>query len=65
MYVIQHKENKSYYRLTINKSLKHFVLDIKSAKKIQSKVTARNILNSFNKPENFEIIKLNKKGMII
>ena len=65
MYVIQHKQNKSYYKSKITKEIKHFVLDIKSAKKIQSKVTARNILNSFNKPENFEIIKLNKKGVIM
>lgn len=65
MYVIQHKQNKSYYKSKITKEIKHFVLDIKSAKKIQSKVTARNILKSFNKPENFEIIKLSKKGVMI
>ena len=65
MYVIQHKQNKSYYKSKINKDMKHFVLDLNEAKAIDSKKKALDILNSFNKPQNYEIVKLNKKGQII
>ena len=65
MYVIQHKTNKSFYKLKINKDIKHFVLDIKEAKKFKTKKLAQKVLNEFKKPENFEIIKLNKKGVMI
>ena len=65
MYVIQHKEYKNYYKLKINKDMKHFVIDIKEAKKFKTKKLAQKVLNEFNKPENYEIIKLNKKGVIM
>lgn len=65
MYVIQHKANKSFYKLKINKDMKHFVLDLNEAKKIDSKKKVLDILNSFNKPQNYEIVKLNKKGLIV
>lgn len=65
MYVIQQKNNKNFYKSKINKNLKHFVLDLKYAKKIDSKKKANEILNSFNKKENYIVLKLNKKGEII
>lgn len=65
MYVIQHKENKMFYKLKINKNLKHFVRDVREARKIPSKVTAKSILNSFKNTENYEIVKINKKGVIV
>lgn len=65
MYVIQHKTNKTFYKNKINKNLKHFVLDLKFAKKIDSKKKANEILNSFNKKENYIILKINKKGEIV
>ena len=57
MYVIQHKTNKSFYKLKINKNMKHFVLNIKEAKKFKTKKLAQNILKDFNNPKNYEIIK--------
>ena len=57
MYVIQHKINKSFYKLKINKNMKHFVLNIKEAKKFKTKKLAQNILKDFKNPKNYEIIK--------
>ena len=65
MYVLQNKKNKMFYRLKIDKKTLHLVLDIKEAKKITSKITARAIHNSFRYPENYEILKLSKKGKIV
>lgn len=65
MYVIQHKKNKMFYKSKINKALKHFVLDLQLAKKIDSKKKANEILKTFNKQENYIILKINKKGEIV
>lgn len=65
MYVIQNKDNKMFYRLKIDKNRLHLVLDLKEAKKMQSKVTARTILKSFKNSEKYELIKLNKKGQVV
>lgn len=62
MYVIQNTTNKMFYKSKIEKNWIHCVFDIKEAKKIASKITARAILNSFRKPQNYKIIKFNKKG---
>lgn len=61
MYVIQNTKNKMFYKSKIEKNWIHCVFDIKEAKKIASKITARDILNSFRKPQNYIIIKY-KKG---
>lgn len=61
MYVIQNTKNKMFYKSKIEKDWIHCVFDIKEAKKIASKITARDILNSFRKPQNYIIIKY-KKG---
>lgn len=61
MYVIQNTKNKMFYKSKIEKDWIHCVFDIKEAKKIASKITARDILNSFRKSQNYEIIKY-KKG---
>ena len=61
MYVIQNTKNKMFYKSKIEKDWIHCVFDIKEAKKIASKITARDILNSFRKPQNYVIIKY-KKG---
>lgn len=61
MYVIQNTKNKMFYKSKIEKDWIHCVFDIKEAKKIASKITARDILNSFRKPQNYKIIKY-KKG---
>ena len=61
MYVIQNTKNKMFYKSKIEKDWIHCVFDIKEAKKIASEITARDILNSFRKPQNYEIIKY-KKG---
>lgn len=61
MYVIQNTGNKMFYRLRIDKKTIHCVLELRDAKKIPSKITAKDILNSFRKPQNYEIIKY-KKG---
>ena len=61
MYVIQNQKNKMFYKSKIEKDWIHCVFDIKEAKKIASKITARDILNSFRKSQNYEIIKY-KKG---
>ena len=65
MYVIQNTRNKMFYRLKIDKNILHFVFDIKEAKKITSKITARAILNSFKHSENYVLLKLNKKGQVV
>ena len=65
MYVIQNTSNKMFYRLKIDKNILHFVFDIKEAKKITSKITARAILNSFKHSENYVLLKLNKKGQAV
>lgn len=65
MYVIQNTSNKMFYRLKIDKNILHFVFDIKEAKKITSKITARAILNSFKHSENYVLLKLNKKGQVV
>lgn len=65
MYVIQNQKNKMFYRLKIDKNTLHCVLDLKEAKKIQSKITARAILNSFKHSEDYELLKLNKKGQVV
>lgn len=65
MYVIQHKKNKMFYKSKINKTLKHFVLDLQLAKKIDSKKKTNEILKTFNKQENYIILKINKKGEIV
>lgn len=60
MFIIRHKENKNYYKSKINKDIKHFVVDVKEARKIKTYRKAREILKEFNKPQNYEIVKLNK-----
>ncbi|MGN1352256.1 MAG: hypothetical protein ACI4VE_05745 [Clostridia bacterium] len=65
MYVIQNTKNKMFYKSKIEKNWIHCVFDIKEAKKIQSKITARTILNSFKHPENYTIVKVNKKGHVV
>ncbi len=65
MYVIQNKNNKMFYRLKIDKNALHCVLDLKEAKKIASKITARAIIQSFKYPQNYELLKLSKKGQVI
>lgn len=58
MYVIQHKEYKNYYKLKINKDIKHFVIDIKEAKKFKTKKLAQNILKDFKNPKNYELVRI-------
>ena len=65
MYVIQNTGNKMFYRLRIDKKTIHCVLELRDAKKIPSKITARAILNSFKHQENYTIVKVNKKGHIV
>ena len=65
MYVIQNKKNNMFYRRKVEKKIIHCVLDLKEAKKIPSKITARSILKSFNHSENYEILKVNKKGVVV
>ena len=63
MYIIRHKENKNYYKSKISKNMKHFVIDLKEAKKFKTKENAKKILNIFNHPENYEILEL-KEGKL-
>lgn len=65
MYVIQNTINKMFYRLRVDKKTIHCVFELRDAKKISSKITARTILNSFKHPENYTIVKVNKKGHIV
>ena len=65
MYVIQNTSNKMFYSSKIDRNILHFVFDVKEAKKITSKITARAILNSFKHPENYVLLKLNKKGQVV
>lgn len=65
MYVIRNKDNKMFYRTKVEKNWIHSVFDLKEAKKIPSKITARAILKSFKYSENYEILKLNKKGRVV
>lgn len=65
MFAIRHKENKNYYKSKINKDIKHFVVDIKEARKIKIYRKAREILNEFKHKENYEIIKVDKNGGIM
>lgn len=65
MYVIQNEKNKMFYKSKIEKNWIHCVFDIKEAKKITSKITARAILNSFKHSEDYELLKLNKKGQVV
>ena len=53
-YVIQHKENKTYYVRQAFKDQKHFSKDIKEARKMTLKI-AKNILSKFNNKDSFEI----------
>lgn len=65
MYVIQNTGNKMFYRLRIEKKTIHCVLELRDAKKIPSKITARAILNSFKHSENYVLLKINKKGQVV
>ena len=65
MYVIQNKINKMFYKSKMEKNWIHCVFDIKEAKKIASKITARAILNSFKHSENYVLLKINKKGQVV
>lgn len=63
MYVIRHKENKNYYKSNITKQNKHFIVEIKEAKKFKTKENAVKIYNTFNYPENYEILEI-KEGKL-
>ena len=65
MYVIKNINNNMFYKSKIEKNWIHCVMDLKEAKKIPSKITARTIVKSFKHYENYEILKLNKKGKIV
>lgn len=64
MYVIKNKKTEMYFKTKITKDMIHCVLDLKEAKQIVSKITANDILKSFKRSDNYEILKINKKGKI-
>ena len=59
MWVIKNNKRNNYYHSTINKDLKHFVLDIKEAKKMTKKDANKIILN-LKKSENYELKEVKK-----
>lgn len=65
MYVIKNINNDMYIRTKIEKGWWHIVRNLKEARKFRSKIVAREVINSLVKPENYEILKLNKKGDIV
>lgn len=59
MWVIKNIKYKNYYNKTISKNDRHFVSYIEEAKKM-NKTTANKLLNSFNKPYNYELVKVSR-----
>lgn len=57
MWVIKNKKYGNYYHSTIYKHNKHFVTYIEEAKKMDKR-SANKILNNFNHPENYELVKV-------
>lgn len=58
MYVIQHKENKTFYKSKISKDIKHFVVGPNDSKKFKTYEKAKEILKDFKHPKNYKIIEL-------
>lgn len=59
MWIIRNNKLNIYYKSTINKKMKHFVVYIDEAKKM-TKFEANKILLNFNKKENFELMEVKK-----
>ena len=57
MWVIRSKNWGNYYHSTISKKNRHFVRDITEAKRMDKR-RAKKILDGFNHPENYELIKV-------
>ena len=57
MWVIKSKNWGNYYHSTIYKKDRHFVRDITEAKRMDKK-RAKKILDGFNVPENYELVKV-------
>jgi len=57
-YFIKNNQYGGYYQKTIFKGQKHFVKDISEARAFPSKKLANETVLKFNKPQNFEIIKV-------
>lgn len=56
-YVIKHKKLDMYYHSTMVGDNKHFVKNINEAKRFILKKDVNKVLNTFEHPENFEIMK--------
>ncbi len=57
-YFIKNIRYGGYYQRTVFKGQKHFVKDISEARAFPSKKLANETVLKFNKPQNFEIIKV-------
>lgn len=57
MWVIKNKYLGNYYHSTIYKKDRHFVRDIAEAKRMEKK-RAKKILDGFNNPDNYELVKV-------
>ena len=57
MYVIKHIKNDTYFKNKINQDSLHYVRIINEAHQFKSKKDAQKMLENFNHPEHFEIIK--------
>ena len=57
MYLIKHIKNYNYYSSKITTDMYHFVYSEKNARQFKSKYEAKKILEKFNHPEHFEIVK--------
>lgn len=57
MWVIKNKDLGNYYHSTIYKKDRHFVRDIAEAKRMEKK-RAKKILDGFNNPDNYELVKV-------
>lgn len=57
MWVIKNKKWGNYYRSTISKNDRHFVKDILEAKRMDKR-SANKLLQGFNHPENYELVKV-------
>ena len=56
-YVIKHKKMELYYHSTVVGDNKHFVKDIKEAKRFILKKDVNKVLNTFKHPDDYEIVK--------
>ena len=58
MYLIKNIKRNNFYHSKISNGLNHYVFSPKEAHHFKNKTEANKILQTFNHPEHFEIVKI-------